>query len=113
MAEGFSTRVFRSRGWWRVGLAVMDRVEDGPNGRESAGVRTPGAGGDERWGVLAAGTGRRGIRRSRGRVRGVGDDAVGKEVQALEDGGDHGRISPSLPAFAKTTAGLRATARRR
>jgi len=70
-------------------MADMDRVEEGAKGGKSAGVRTPGAAGDERWGVLAASTGRRGVHRSRGRVRGVGDDVVGKVVQG-------GRASPAI-----------------
>jgi len=70
----------------------MDGVEEGPNGRKPPGVRTPGAAGDKRWGFLTASTARRAGRGSRGRVRGAGDGVVGKEVQALEDGGHHGRV---------------------
>jgi hypothetical protein len=77
------------------GFAAMDRVGNGPNRRKSSGVRTRGAAGDERWALVAASRARRGSGRSRGCVRGVGDDAVGEEVQALEDGGDHGRVPPS------------------
>jgi len=96
-----------------VGLAVIEGFMEWPKGRISAGVRTPGGAGDERWDFSAVRPARRPVRGSRGRVRAFGDDAVGKEVQALEDGGDHGWIPPSLPAFAKASAGLRATARRR
>jgi len=73
-----------------VGFAVIERFLEGPRGRKTAGVRTPGGAGDARWGFPAVWPARRAVRGSRGRVRGVGDDAVGKEVQALEDGGDPG-----------------------
>ena len=36
-----------------VGLAAIDRVGDGPKGRKSAGVRTPGGVGDARWDLPA------------------------------------------------------------
>lgn len=36
-------------------------IEEGSNGRESAGVRPPGAAGEERWGVVVACTTRRGV----------------------------------------------------